>query len=203
MSSVFRFLHPTYAGFWLTPLLPCALATTSLAQSKTPHTSPAPTVVRPQSVPKASVAPRVQIAPSKNPLPPAQLEEALRLLLKADSSRSVVARTGMEAQGLVLDQALSKLGHDFYDFFYSVFEVPPNSTDFSVVVSERPARGNTSLVVLTVNDTELLELPLPNRADQLEEVAAYAAETAQLFLLEAQNVSRQLESGTAAPLETF
>lgn len=150
-----------------------------------------------------AAGPRVQITPSAKPLPTAQLEEALRLLLRADSTARRPLRTGTEAEGLVLDQALSKLGHDFYDQFYSHFEAPAGSTDFNIVVSERPARGNTNLVVLTVNETELLEMPLPTRFDQMEETVAYAVDLAQSFLSEALNVSKQLESGRQAPLETF
>ncbi|HET9505008.1 MAG TPA: CsgE family curli-type amyloid fiber assembly protein [Hymenobacter sp.] len=185
-------------------LLACASPVASWAQVAPPARHPVPAArpaTRPQAVPKASVAPKIIVAPSKKPLPPAQLEEALRLLLRADSTSQHPLRS--EAEGLVLDQAISKLGHDFYDLFYSLFEAPNGVADFTIVVSERPARANASLVVLTVNDTELLELPLATRFDQLEETALYAVGIAQDFLTEAQNVSRQLEAGHKAPLETF
>jgi curli production assembly/transport component CsgE len=103
----------------------------------------------------------------------------------------------------VLDQALTKLGHDFYDLFYNSFEAPTGSTDFTVLVGERPGRGNNSLVVLTINDQELIETPLPTRSDQLEDLVAQAVEIAQGFLQEALNVSRQLESGRRTPLEVY
>lgn len=139
------------------------------------------------------------------PLAPAKLEEALRLLLKADSVANIRGRKlgGSESQGLVLDQAVTKLGHDFYDQFYSTFEAPMGVADYNIVVTERPARANSALVVLTVNDTELLELPLPTRADQMEEIVEAAVETAQGFLQEALNTSRQLESGHRLPPEQF
>lgn len=183
-------------------LLACANPAAGWAQVAPPPRSPAARpATRPQAVPKASVAPKIIVAPSKKPLPPAQLEEALRLLLRADSTNQRPLRS--EAEGLVLDQAISKLGHDFYDLFYSLFEAPAGVADFTIVVSERPARANASLVVLTVNDTELLELPLAIRFEQLEETALYAVGTAQDYLAEAQSVSRQLEAGHKAPLETF
>ncbi|WP_157887141.1 CsgE family curli-type amyloid fiber assembly protein [Hymenobacter sp. PAMC 26628] len=156
---------------------------------------------------RADAQPTKRPAPARKtparpaPLRPAQVEEALRLLLKADSvSRR---RTGTGAAGLVLDQALTKPGHDFYDLFYNAFEAPPGVADFTVQVGERPGRGNSSLIVLTVNDQELFEAPLPTRLDQMEELVAGAVETAQGYLVEAQNVSRQLESGRRAPLEVY
>ena len=189
---------------WLLLACACAAPVPGRAQAAPKATPPAPPArpaTRPQPVPKASVAPKIMVAPSKKPLPPAQLEEALRLLLRADSTSQRPLR--LEAEGLVLDQAISKLGHDFYDLFYSLFEAPAGVADFTIVVSERPARANTSLVVLAVNDAELLELPLATRFEQLQELALYAVGTAQDYLTEAQNVSRQLEAGQKAPLETF
>ena len=139
------------------------------------------------------------------PLAPAKLEEALRLLLKADSVATLQGRKlgGGESQGLVLDQAVTKLGHDFYDQFYGTFEAPMGVVDYNIVVAERPARGNSALVVLTVNDTELLELPLPTRADQMAEIVEAAVETAQGFLQDALNTSRQLEQGHRLPPEQY
>lgn len=194
------------AKCWL--LLACAWGSATLGwaqarpkRAKAPAYLPRP-ATRPVPVPKANLGPRVLVAPSKKPLPPAQLEEALRLLLRADSTGQLL-HTGTEAEGLVLDQALTKLGHDFYDLFYSAFEAPPGSAGYTVLVGERPGRGNTSLVVLTVNDNELLEMPLATRFEQLQESVLYAVGTAQEFLAEAQSVNRQLEAGHKAPLETF
>lgn len=176
-----------------------ALPTLAAAQAQ-PQSQRA---ARPQPVPQADVAPKVLITPSAKPLPPAKLEEALRQLLKADSTARRTARLGSESQGLVLDQTISKIGHDFYDLFYGTFEAPPGTTDFTVLVGERPGRGNSSLLVLTVNDQELLETPLPVRFDQQQELAAQVVEIAQGFLIEAQSVSRQLEAGQRTPLEVY
>ena len=191
-----RGLAPAWG--WL--LLGCAWGSPALGWAQAPAKRlPAPT----RSATKPPAVPKVIVVPSKKPLPPAQLEEALRLLLRADSTSQRAPRPDAEAQGLVLDQAISKLGHDFYDLFYSLFEAPAGVADFTIVVSERPARANTNLVVLTINDAELLELPLATRFEQLQETVLYAVGTAQDYLAEAQSVSRQLESGHKAPLETF
>ncbi len=155
-----------------------------------------------QAVPATPTA-----APTGQPAPlaPAKLEEALRLLLKADSAATLRARQegGLESQGLVLDQAITKLGHDFYDEFYSKFEEPMGASSYTIVIGEKPGRSNSNLVLLTVNDAELLELPLPTRADQMQEVVAAAVQTAQGYLQEELNNSRQLESGQRLPPERY
>jgi len=140
---------------------------------------------------------------SPKPLPPKQLEEALRLLLRADSVGRAFRRTGTESQGLVMDQTISKLGRDFYDLFYGSFEAPSGLENFTVVLVERQARANNAVVALIVNDTELFELPLTPRADMMEESAMAAVGAAVDFLLQAQSISRQLELGRKMAPEVF
>ena len=138
---------------------------------------------------------------SPKPLAPRQLKEALRLLLRADSVGHATRRTGSEAQ--VMDQTISKLGRDFYELFYGSFEAPAGLEDFTVVLVERQARANNAVVALIVNDTELFELPLMPRADQIEESAVAAVDAAVDFLLQAQSISQQLESGLKMKPEVF
>lgn len=189
--------QPSCRWLWLTVACLGAATTTGWAQAR-PRAA-----ARPRPVPSADVAPRVMVTPSARPLPPAKLEEALRLLLRADSAGRRPTRLAAEAEGLVLDQAISKIGHDFYDLFYGAFEAPPGSAEFTVLVGERPGRGNSSLLVLTVNDQELIETPLPTRFDQQEELVGQAVEITRGYLIEAQNVSRQLEAGRRTPLEVY
>ena len=157
-----------------------------------------------QQRPAEAAATRPSIQPDKQkPLPARQLEEALRLLLKADSAGLKPRRLGLESQGLVMDQTISKLGRDFYELFFSAFEPPAGVEDFTVVLLERQARANNPVVALVVNDTELVELPLAPRADMMEESALAAAGIALDFLLQAQSISRQLESGRRLPPEVY
>ena len=139
------------------------------------------------------------------PLAPQKMEEALRMLLKADSiqSQRQRAKLGPESSGLVVDQTITKIGHDFYDQFYSRWEAPAGIDDFIIVINERPSRGNNAIVALTVNDSELLEFPLQGKPDLIEEAAFQAIELASGFLLQAQNLGQQLERGNRQALETY
>ena len=158
---------------------------------------------RAQQPPAQSAKPAATGPDSPKPLAPKQLEEALRLLLRADSAGRASRRTGSESQGLVMDQTISKLGRDFYDLFYGSFEAPGGLEDFTIVVEERQARANNAVVALIVNDTELFEMPLIPRADQMEESAMTAVGAAVDFLLQAQSISQQLESGRKMQPEVF
>lgn len=150
----------------------------------------------------AQQAPRQPAAKTPAALPAAQVEEALRLLLRADSTNQLRSR-GPESAGLVIDQTITKLGRDFFDMFYVAFEPPAGSADYTITLTERPGRIGSALVALTVNDVDLLEMPLSPQYEQMAGAAAEAVAVAQSQLLENQRVSRQLESGRRAPLETF
>lgn len=146
-------------------------------------------------------APRMVAVPLPVPDTTRQLsvrktEEALRLLLRADSVQRARVQPGMEAEaeGFVLDQTLTKPGRDFYELFVSTFQGLTGLGDYTIVLAERPARGNSSLIALRVNDTELLEMPLPTRTEQLEEAVAATVETAHGFLSEQLALSKQLET---------
>ena len=156
-----------------------------------------------QQPPAQSAKPAATGPDSPKPLAPKQLEEALRLLLRADSAGRASHRTGSESQGLVMDQTISKLGRDFYDLFYGSFEAPGGLEDFTIILVERQARANNAVVALIVNDTELFEMPLTPRADQMAESAMAAVGAAVDFLLQAQSISRQLESGRKMQPEVF
>lgn len=139
------------------------------------------------------------------PLSPQKMEEALRMLLRADSVQSIRQRAslGPESSGLIVDQTITKIGHDFYDQFFSHWEPPPGNDDFTITINERPARGNNAIVALSVNENELLEFPLQAKYDLIEEAAQQAIEVATGFLQQAQNLSKQLEKGNKQPLETY
>ncbi|AMR27709.1 hypothetical protein A0257_11785 [Hymenobacter psoromatis] len=133
----------------------------------------------------------------KKELSPKQVDEALRLFLRADSLQQASrVQPGLEAdaEGFVLDQTITKPGHDFYELFYSSLQAVTGLGDYTITLSERPIRGTSSLISMNVNDTELLEIPLPTRIEQIEEAVAAAVETAGDYLTEQQTLSTQMET---------
>lgn len=152
---------------------------------------------------KPVVKPKVQKESEGAPLSAKKLEEALQLLLKAtsDSSQNRQRRQfrPTEIEGLVMDQTITKVGHDFYDEFFTKWEPPAEFGDYTIVIREKPARGTSTLISVEVNDNELLELPLQPRAEVIEEMAAYALDVAAGFLQQARNQSSQLEKAADDP----
>lgn len=138
------------------------------------------------------------------PLSTQKLEEVLRLLLKTDSTRSVATKQATyESSGLIIDQTITKIGHDFYDAFYTGFEAPPGVMEYTVVVAERRGRGTSALVAITVNEEDLLELPLQPKQELIEEAAAQTIGAVNAYLNEKQAISRQLERGETNTNEVY
>ena len=158
-----------------------------------------------QKVPVPAKVPVPVVRPEKeadtSPLPAKKLEEALQLLLKATVKDSAAQNSQRrpfrptEIEGLVVDQTITKVGHDFYDVFFTSWEAPANAGDFTITIREKPARGTNILISVDVNDNELLELPLQPKQEVIEETAAYAVSVASEYITDARNVSQQLETG--------
>ena len=158
------------------------------------------------ATPTKPAAPVQAPASIPNQLSPQKMEEALRLLLRADSvaSQRQRARLGPESSGLVVDQTITKIGHDFYDQFYSRWEAPADNDDFIIIISEKPSRSNNNAIVtVVVNDEELLEFPLQGKYDIIEETNQQVMEVVSNFLQQARNLSKQLEKGNRQPIETY
>lgn len=160
---------------------------------------------RPLTTPKTTSSNAGAEPAEPKQLSPKKMEEALRLLLRADSVASVHqrARLSPESSGLVLDQTITKIGHDFYDQFYSKWEAPTEVLEYTVAVGEKPSRGNNAVIVVTVNGEDLLEFPLQGKSDIVEDAAQQAIGVAAAFLQQGYELGKQLEKGNKQPLETY
>ncbi len=54
-------------------------------------------------------------------------------------------------KGIVTDDSKTKMGKDYYDFFYSTYNLYPTKFDFIINVSELPYRGLSSIIQVKVD----------------------------------------------------
>jgi len=128
---------------------------------------------------------RRQAAPRPN-----QFEEAVR------------SSADLEVDGLVVDETITKIGRDFYDVFHRQWEAPPSAKNYTILIKERPTRGNGALIQVTLNDELLFEQQLMPRYDTIEETATYVAEGLFDYLVRNQ-LQQQLEAEGRQQLEVF
>ncbi|WP_299826367.1 CsgE family curli-type amyloid fiber assembly protein [uncultured Pontibacter sp.] len=108
----------------------------------------------------------------------------------------------LEIDGLVVDETITKVGRDFYDIFLMQWEAPPMAKNFTVLIKEQPARGNSSIVSITVNEQKIFEEALQPRYDLIEEVATYMVAVVYDYLLQDQ-LNQQLEAEGKRAKEVF
>lgn len=98
----------------------------------------------------------------------------------------------LEIDGLIVDETVTKSGRDFYQVFYSLWEPPPNASNFTIRISEKPARGIGTVVMIDINDARIIETPLQPRYDIIEAIAEQATRSIYNYLLNYEQIQQQL-----------
>jgi len=98
----------------------------------------------------------------------------------------------IEIGGLIIDESISKMGHDFYDLFYSQWIAPEVGFGYTIYIKERPVPGLGSIVSVKVNDSEVLSQRIQPRYDMIESVAEYAIRRLQTYLHNYEAIQKQL-----------
>jgi curli production assembly/transport component CsgE len=99
----------------------------------------------------------------------------------------------LEISELIVNAVISKPGNDFFDFFTSDFIWPETEGDFIILISEKPARNNSTQIFVTVNDLEVFENIIQPRASYLEELAEYAQRITKQYILNYQQIIKDLD----------
>jgi curli production assembly/transport component CsgE len=104
----------------------------------------------------------------------------------------------LELSGLIVDETQTKIGRDFYEFFYAMWQAPEGASDFTITVTERPMPRHGTQIKVVVNDFEVMQQFLQPRADVIEETALYAVQRAYGFLQNYQSILEQLQGDDMA-----
>ncbi|WP_299702167.1 CsgE family curli-type amyloid fiber assembly protein [uncultured Pontibacter sp.] len=104
-----------------------------------------------------------------------------------------VRSADLEVDGLIVDETITKIGRDFYDLFNRQWETPPNVKNYTILIQERPTRGNGAYVLIVVNDEPVFEYILQPRYDMVEEVSTYAVTIITEYVVNNQ-LNQQLEA---------
>jgi hypothetical protein len=116
----------------------------------------------------------------------AAVADANRERIQQQSERQIM----MEIDGMVLDETRSKVGRDFYDVFYTNWQQPPDTHNFSIRISEQPSPSLGTIIYVEVNDTETFRMRLQPRYDFIQQAGRYAVRQTYSYL---QNNDHQLQ----------
>lgn len=99
----------------------------------------------------------------------------------------------LEIDRLVIDETISKAGYDFSELFNSLWTWPETSSEsFIMVIAERPYRGISTQIRITVNDLVVFESFLQSRYDYMEEMVAIAVEQVGGYLASYAEIMKEL-----------
>ena len=97
-----------------------------------------------------------------------------------------------------MDATITKTGSDFFNNYTSGFEWPDVAGGFIVEISERPFRLTNTQVTIKVNDLEVFQNMLQPRASYLEELAAYARQVTLNYIVNYQQIMKELDGDDRA-----
>ncbi len=118
-----------------------------------------------------------------------------KLLSEAEAAKSqqVSSDADIEIDGLLVDGTKTRSGRDFYDYFYRDWEPPDGAKNYSITISEKPYRLNTTQVEVSINETLVFQSFLQPRGDIIEMLAQQAVAQTWMYLKDYEAIVKQLE----------
>lgn len=104
----------------------------------------------------------------------------LCIFLFLSKAFNAAAQQDLEITGLVLDQAISGMGHEFFEYFTENWTLPGGS--YIIEVRERPDPLLGSTITVFVNDIPVFQNIISMRSTQIEEKALLARDTVSSYL---------------------
>lgn len=99
----------------------------------------------------------------------------------------------LEISELIIDNTFSKAGNDFQQLFNTRWNWPDQKGEqFIITISEKPSFVNSTIVEISINELKVFESFLQPRYDVLEEVAAQAIDITLQYILNYEDVVKEL-----------
>lgn len=98
----------------------------------------------------------------------------------------------LEIDGLVIDDTKTKNGREFFDFFFRDWEAPEGAKNFTIYISEKPFRLNSTLIEVSINETLVYQSLLQPRVDVIEGLAIESIATTQMYLANYEALMQEL-----------
>ena len=95
--------------------------------------------------------------------------------------------------GLVVDETFSKVGHDFYDLFYSNWEPPKNVKDYSITITEKPLPQLGTQITIIVNDSPVYQRFVQPRSEIIKEMAHQGLVISYSYLENYDQIQKELQ----------
>jgi LysM repeat protein len=82
--------------------------------------------------------------------------------------------SGLEINGLVINETRSKIGDQFFNVFYQHWETPEDAPDFMLTIEEKPMPSMGTLVTVLIDNRAVFQTKLQPRYQVIEQQARQA-----------------------------
>ena len=90
-----------------------------------------------------------------------------------------------EITGLIIEQTMTKIGYDFYEYFFLLWEAPRTTgiQDYNIYINERTSPMWGVWIWINVNEAKVWSKILRPRSAEIEEAAKEAVEVTREYLI--------------------
>jgi curli production assembly/transport component CsgE len=126
---------------------------------------------------------------------PKDLKSILKKYQKAMESENNINEENLtvELDGLIIDETISKIGRDFYTYFYDNWNISGNIKDYTLYITEKPMPGMGNMIIVKINYDEIFRNRISPRQEVIESLANYAIAQSKQYLMNYQAIKEQLE----------
>jgi len=100
-----------------------------------------------------------------------------------------------ELDGLIIDETISKIGHDFYKYYQEYWHAPEGAKDYTIYIGEKLIPGMGNLIYIKIDDQKVFENRITPKDYTIEKTAQYATNRIREYLKQTLLIQQQLEEG--------
>lgn len=98
----------------------------------------------------------------------------------------------LELDGFIINATRTKVGRDFYNYFYNSWSPPKGAKNYTITIKELPARGRITRVLVKINDKDVVQRFLQPRNDLIKATAEQSVRIIQQQLRNSEALNKQL-----------
>lgn len=99
----------------------------------------------------------------------------------------------LEISELLIDQTQSKIAKEFYDLFYTLWASPVEDLDYSLLFEEKPLPSFGTQITISINEVVIFQQFIRPRYETIEMMAEQAVYQAANYLINYNEIQKQLE----------
>jgi curli production assembly/transport component CsgE len=125
------------------------------------------------------------------PKKPSAAEERIRKLIEAVKEERLATKEEIAAEqqlmqeitGLIIEETMTKIGYEFYEYFFLIWEPPQTVLKYyNIVITERASPVWGSLVEIKIGENIVWSIVLRPRSEEIEYAAKQAIEATKNYL---------------------